>query len=339
VAGWGGVVVTVAPDAKIKRALDRVRARCDGEARREADPVGFVHRYGALHDRELVALMASSLAFGNVKAICAKLGDALRRLGPSPSCAAADELGVFAAMHGWVHRVYRGEDVARLLIGARRVQRASGSLGARFAADLDASAGDVRGALARFCDAIREAGGFARPVPRRRGPSHLLPDPRGASASKRLLLFLRWMVRPADGVDLGLWSYENVAPSVLVVPVDTHIHKVARNLGLCRTSAVSFKAAQEITSRLAVFDPVDPVKYDFSLCHMGMLQRCPSRRDAARCEGCGVRRVCRHWYKEGNKAARKKTQKRTQKRTRTRGLAASCPAGAVRSRKAVDTNP
>ncbi len=281
-----------ASDKAIKRALDRVRAQCDMQARRDADPVGFVHQYESLHDQELVALLSASVAFGNVKAIRNKLEDALKRLGPSPARTADDQLGTFAALHGWVHRVYRGEDIARLVIGARRVQRASGSLGERFAEELHAT-NDLREALARFCIAIREAGGFARADTKRRGLSHLLPDPRGQSASKRLLLFLRWMVRPADGVDLGLWTL--VDPSILLIPVDTHIHKIAKNLGLTRRGDLSFKTSQEITARLATFDPKDPVKYDFSLCHMGMLQRCPSRRDPKRCEGCGVKPVCRHW--------------------------------------------
>src|SRR5262249_43287193 len=128
---------------------------------------------------------------------------------------------------------------------------------------------------------------------RKKSLSHLLSDPRGPSASKRLWLFLRWMVRPADGIDLGVWS--EVSPSLLLVPVDTHIHKLASNLGLCTTRGLTLRAAEEITAALRRFDAHDPVKYDFSLCHMGMLQRCPSRKDRTRCEGCGVKPVCRHW--------------------------------------------
>ena len=100
------------------------------------------------------------------------------------------------------------------------------------------------------------------------------------------------MARPEDGVDLGQWPLD---PSRLLIPVDTHIHRLGRNLGLTRRRDVSWKTAEEITAALRRFDASDPVKYDFSLCHLGMLQHCPSRRDAARCEGCGVKSVCRHW--------------------------------------------
>jgi endonuclease III len=100
------------------------------------------------------------------------------------------------------------------------------------------------------------------------------------------------MIRPADGVDVGLWP---ISPSTLLVPVDTHIHKLGRNLGFTRRKDLSWKTAEEVTAALRRFDPSDPTKYDFALCHLGMLQRCPSRRDAARCRGCGVLPICRHW--------------------------------------------
>ncbi len=277
-------------DASMKEILEAVRVRCDAAARREVDPVGFVHRYEGQHDRELVALVAACVAFGNVKAIHAKLDDLLTRLGPSPSSSADDAPAMRRRLRGWKHRVFLGEDIARLLSGARAVQRADGTLGRRFAADLERS-GSLREALASLCDAIRAAGRLRRGG-LRRGPGHLLPDPRGPSGSKRLLLFLRWMVRPADGVDLGLWP---VSPAKLLVPVDVHIHKLARNLGFTSRRVPSWRATEDITRALARFDPDDPVKYDFSLCHMGMLQRCPSRRDVRRCEGCGVMPVCTHW--------------------------------------------
>lgn len=304
----------IAPDAAIHAALDRVRARCDVKARREADPVGFAHAYADPLDQELVGLVAACIAFGRVETIRAKLGDLLARLGPSPARAADDPRALRAKLRGWKHRVFRGDDVAKLLAGARAVQRANGSLGALFARELDAR-GDLRDALAAWCDAIRDAGGLGRQARQarqargagggggagaRRGPAHLLADPRGASGNKRLLLYLRWMVRPADGVDLGLWDVDT---SRLLVPVDVHIHRLARNLGFTRRPNLSWKTTEEITAALARMDARDPVAYDFSLCHMGMLQRCPSRRDPARCEGCGVKPVCRHWYGRRERAA------------------------------------
>jgi uncharacterized protein (TIGR02757 family) len=273
-------------------ALDDVRARCDVEARRNSDPVEFVHRYRDPEDQELVALLASAMAFGNVKALRAKIEDALARIGPDVARAADDPEALLQSLRGWKHRVYRAEDLARLLAGARVVQRAEGSLGQALARALDRAGGDLREALSAWTTAIRQAGGLDEEGGGRRGGAHILADPQKGSAVKRLMLLLRWMVRPADGVDLGLWP---IPPAALLVPVDTHIHKLSNNLDLTRRKDVSWRTAEEITAALRRFDPEDPVKYDFSLCHLGMLQHCPSRRDPVRCEGCGVRRVCRHW--------------------------------------------
>ena len=277
-----------ASDALLRETLEAVRERCDVATRKANDPVEFVHRYPDLADQELVALAASALAFGNVKALRAKIEDALARIGPEVARAADDPAALRRRLRGWKHRVYRDEDLVGLLAGARRVQKASGSLGAALSAEL-ARTGDLREALAAWTGAIRREGGLD-------GGAHILADPAKGSAVKRLMLLLRWLARPADGVDLGLWA---IPTSILLVPVDTHIHKLGKNLGLTRRNDVSWKTAEEITAALRRFDPDDPVKYDFSLCHLGMLQRCPSRRDPARCEGCGVMPVCRHWARQG----------------------------------------
>ncbi len=281
-------------DAAIKAVLDRVREDCDAAERSRNDPVEFVHRFTDPLDRELVALVASSLAFGNVKALRAKIEDALERIGPDIARAAEDPAKMRASLRGWKHRLFTADDLTRLLAGARHVQRESGTLGEALRRALEAT-GDLREALITWTGSIRRAGGLDRPSTRR-GPAHILSDPSKGSAVKRLHLLLRWMVRPADGVDLGLWP---IPASVLVIPVDTHIHKLSRNLGFTSRADVSFRTAAEITAHLRRFDPEDPVKYDFSLCHMGMLQRCPSRRDPVRCEGCGIVSVCRHWAGDG----------------------------------------
>lgn len=280
------------PDELLRRALDDVRARCDIDVRRAADPVHFVHRYQRREDQEIVALVASSLAFGNVKALCAKIEDVLERLGPRVATTAEDENDVHSRLKGFRHRLYDGRDVACLVVGARRMQRAHGSLGEPLRREL-AQGRPFRETLGAWVAELRERGGF--PVfgtSESVGADHLLPNPAKGSAVKRLMLFLRWMIRPADGVDLGLWD---ISPSRLVIPLDTHIHKLSRNIGLTMRNAADYRAAEEITTALARLDPDDPIKYDFSLCHLGMVQSCPSRKDTVRCTGCGVKPVCRHW--------------------------------------------
>ncbi len=276
-------------ERRLKETLDAIRQRCDVRHRLQLDPVSVLHRYSCPIAQELVGVLASAVAFGNAKAFRAKLELALAELGPDILATADDGQTALRRLRGWRHRIYGHEDLVRLLWGARRVQRASGSLGQRFAQDL-ARAGELRLALVAFTTAIREAGGWSsRPG---RAGAHILADPAKSSACKRLLLYLRWMIRPADGVDLGLWP---IPSRVLLMPVDTHVHKLASNLGITRHRTASWQTAEEITAVLRRFDPDDPVKYDFALCHLGMAQHCPSQADEVRCEGCGVRPVCRHW--------------------------------------------
>src|SRR4051812_6693663 len=174
----------LALDGAVHRALEGVLARCDVQASIARDPIEYVRKQTSPDNVELVGLIAACVAFGNVKALRAKLDEALRRLGPDVARAADDENFVKKALSTWKHRVYKGDDLARLIVGARRVQRVSGSLGARFGAELEKD-NDLREALASFVDAIRHEGGLDRV--RSRGARHLLPDPRGQSGCKRLL--------------------------------------------------------------------------------------------------------------------------------------------------------
>lgn len=276
---------------RVRDRLDALVATHDVAQNLAADPLGFVHR-AAPEDREVVALLAATLAFGNVKAIRASIARVLSVLGESPAATIdrEDEAALAARLTGFVHRVYKGPDVARMLANAGALRREHGTLGAFFAARYREH-GDLREALALLADALR----YATPTAQRatsRGLAHLVPDPRKGSASKRLLLWLRWMVRPADGVDLGLWD---VPAAALVVPVDTHVHRIALNLGLTRRRDASWRTAEEITAALRRFDATDPVKYDFAICHLGVSRSCPSRRDPLKCSACVVRDACLHW--------------------------------------------
>src|SRR5690606_17373861 len=185
----------------------------------------------------------------------------LARLGPSPAAALAtrDEASLRASLAGFRHRVYGGDDVARMLAHAGALRAREGSLGAAFERRFAAS-GALLPALTDFAAALRG------PDPSR-GLAHLIPSPEKGSACKRLLLYLRFMVRPADGVDLGLWG---LPPSALIIPLDTHIHRIARNLALTQRRDASLRTAEEVTAALRRLDPDDPVKYDFALCHHGI---------------------------------------------------------------------
>jgi uncharacterized protein (TIGR02757 family) len=171
---------------------------------------------------------------------------------------AARSVTLDAAFAGFKHRFTTGEEVAALVRAAAGLQERHGTLGARFASLVDPGDETVVPALGQF---VRELGGGAC------DGSSLLPVPERGSACKRLHLFLRWMVRK-DEVDPGGWV--GVPRSKLVVPLDTHMHRIGRALGFTRRRQADLKAALEITEAFRQVDPEDPVKYDFAIIRLGV---------------------------------------------------------------------
>jgi uncharacterized protein (TIGR02757 family) len=136
----------------------------------------------------------------------------------------------------------------------------------------------------------RAKGIAARRGPPTRGLSFLLPEPARGGAAKRLCMYLRWMVRPDDGVDLGLWSCR--APADLVIPLDTHVARISRRLGLTRRRTAGWSTAREITEALRRLCPEDPVRYDFALAQLGISKDCVHRADPVRCPRCDLQGLC-----------------------------------------------
>ncbi len=288
---------TLSPDraAALRPLLDALDVALDRTARIAADPVELPRRYADPDDAEVAALFAASLAYGRADVFKPVVERVLAAMGPSPAAfvrefARAPDPSFFA---GAIYRFNRPPDLAALAAAIGDVRARHGSLGARFAALLrETGGGGLRAALARFAAELRDAPPVAPVLAGRgtRGLSHLLPDAAGPGASKRWNLYLRWMVRGPDGVDLGLWK--EVPPAALVVPLDTHVHRVARALGLTARPDASWRTAEEITASLRRIDPADPVRYDFALCHLGMSGTCPARRDSSRCVACALREAC-----------------------------------------------
>jgi uncharacterized protein (TIGR02757 family) len=248
----------------------------------DSDPLRYVHRYRAREDQELVGYLAASLAFGRVAQIFRSLDRVLAVLGPRPSRRAADQAGLARALRGFRHRWVRGSDVARLLPALARTQTRHGSLEAAFIA----AGADFRSRVAGFLGELR----CAAPGPLTRGLAFLIPEGPGRGANKRVLLFLRWMVRPPDGLDLGLWT--SVRPRELLMPLDTHVAFLARALGLSARRSTDWVMAEQVTASLRQFDPEDPVGADFALSRLGILGRCRHRYDEQTCPACPLHLVC-----------------------------------------------
>src|SRR5437660_263756 len=129
---------------------------------------------------------------------------------------------------------------------------------------------------------------YGRRVAARTGVCYFFPRPSAGSGCKRLNLFLRWMVR-RDAVDLGAWTA--VPASKLIVPLDTHVIRLGRCLRLTRYRSPGWKMAAEITASLRAIDPIDPVRFDFSLCHVGMMNACGFGRRQGDAQ-CPLKGIC-----------------------------------------------
>jgi uncharacterized protein (TIGR02757 family) len=241
----------------------------------DSDPLGLVRRFDDPEDREIVGLLAAGLAYGRVASIRASVGRLLAILGPHPSrfIAAFDPVRDARRFDGFVHRFTRGRDVALLLLLVRQARERGGLEALLLASDPDPAAPTLGPALDAFGAALfsLDAGPFARDgrVPRRDGARWLLPVPAGGSACKRSCLFLRWMVRPDDGIDCGVWS--RVSRARLVLPLDTHLARVVTTLRWTRRKSPGWGMALDATARLRALDPEDPVRFDFALSRLGIL--------------------------------------------------------------------
>jgi uncharacterized protein (TIGR02757 family) len=246
---------------RIKPALDRLYARYNQPEFVRPDPVEFLHRYESPADREVAGLVASSLAHGRAAQISRSISTVLAKMGPSPRrfLEETSEASMRQALMDFRHRLVGGDRLASLLLAARRVIRRYGSLRACFVAGFDPDCDTILLALSAFVDKLTAGGdGWHR---------GLLPSPDGGSACKRLNLFLRWMVR-RDAIDPGGW--DDVPASKLVIPLDTHMHRVGRALGLTKRKQADLRTAQEITAAFRTISPDDPVKYDFALTRLGI---------------------------------------------------------------------
>lgn len=282
----------------MKPVLDRLYAEFNAP-HSATDPIQIVRRFTEAGDREVVGLVAASLAFGRVAAVLQSIERVLAIMGPQPAAyvRAFDPARDGRAFAGVVHRWTRGPDLVALVWVMRQMIDRAGSIEGFFLEGHDPAASNVEGALDAFSaramalDLTAAYGRRPRPSTGsgRAGVSSFFPRPSAGSPCKRLNLFLRWMVR-RDALDLGVWT--RVPPSQLIVPLDTHVIRVGRCLRLTRYTSPGWPMARDITSSLRRLDPDDPVKYDFALCHIGMMNACGFNRAQADSQ-CPLRGACR----------------------------------------------
>jgi uncharacterized protein (TIGR02757 family) len=266
--------------ARIDRAADlkrRLEAQYQqfNDAHSVTDPIQIVRRYERGEDQEIAAFCAAALAFGRVQSVLNSIEGLMTVMGPSPAAYVRrfDPARDRRTLDHLVHRWTRGIDLAALAWILRQMLDSHGSIEAFFVDGAAATAETIEAALDAFSRracALDQRAVYGSAI-RKPGVSYFFARPSSGGACKRLNLFLRWMVR-RDDVDLGVWT--RVKPSQLIVPLDTHVIRVGRCLRLTRYASPGWRMAADITASLRVLDPEDPVRYDFSLCHIGMMNAC-----------------------------------------------------------------
>jgi uncharacterized protein (TIGR02757 family) len=237
--------------------LEDLYGRYNRRTHAAEDPISFLYGCPDANRREVVGIIAASLAYGGLIQIMRSVRNALDRLGSDPRefLLSSPPQKLREACDGFVHRVVNADRLWRLLWALKDVLASYGSLRKCFAAHDDPHALTILPGLRGLADQLRRSG---------RAPKHLIADPCGAGACKRWHLFLRWMVR-LDAVDPGGW--EQVRPSRLVVPLDAHTWRMWRALGLTARRTCGLNAALEVTQHLRQHWPDDPVRHDFALMH------------------------------------------------------------------------
>ncbi len=280
---------------KLKKELDRFLKGFDYKSRISNDPLGLVRRFHDPRDQELAGLIASALAYGRVSRILKSVDMVFSAMDYQPYRFIAEFTPTNRdRFDGIIHRFHTGRDVSALVWGMRQILEEYGSIQGFFSKGYHEEEESIKGALVRFVEGFlgldyTPVYGKA-PLPERTGLRSLLPSPLDGSSCKRLNLYLRWMIRPDDGLDLGLWK--GFSPSKLVIPLDTHISRLSRYIGLTRMRTPNWKMAEDITRSLKRLDPEDPLKYDFALCHLGISGHCRGNRIREICNDCQIKEIC-----------------------------------------------
>lgn len=249
----------------LRKKLEELYNSFDFSQAIKHDPIKFPKRYIDPLDIEVSAFVASAFAYGSIKCFCSFLEELFRIMGKNPAefiinfepSWLVDKLKIkyrFSSIH----------DIVALLFILQSLLKRANSLEEYFSGSLSKNS-----TIMKISNFVNEAlkidltpiyGKNIKP----RGLLHFFPSPNQGSPCKRINLFLRWMTRSKD-IDFGLWK--SIKPSELVVPLDVHVLRVSKRIGLTKRNSQSIKTALEITESLRKINPSDPLKYDFVICH------------------------------------------------------------------------
>jgi uncharacterized protein (TIGR02757 family) len=279
---------------RLRQTFIQMEGQRANTGRLEKDPLGRVHGFDDPLDQEIAALCAAQIAYGRVDLFLPVLDRLFQRMNElgGPRCFVMHKLET-PKTDFWdslSYRWTRGTDWKLFLQALRGFFLKEQSLKLAFESRWErlSDIGDCLEELVVQLSQHVHACTPIRPIPR--GTRYFLVAPSGGSACKRWMLFLRWMVRPADGVDLGLFQ---IPASALMMPLDTHVLRIGRFLGMVKRRDASWRTAKELTTAMAAFDPTDPTRFDFALAHVGISSGCTGYRIEPPCKTCSIKEFCK----------------------------------------------
>ncbi len=252
---------------KLKKTLDRVHLEYVKNHEVVNDAIAPVLAFKTKRDKELVAFLSATFAYGRVDQIKNSVNKIIKPMGSNPYkwLVNTSPSTIYRTYRGWKHRFNDSQDLYDLLILLRHVYNTSGSMEKYFKPKKTDTAFEL---LNRIVDGlVNLKPKVTPPLVKKKSFFYLLPKPSNKSACKRLNLFLRWMVGDTQ-MDLNIWK--SFDKKELIIPLDTHLMRQSKILGLTKRNSADWVTAQDITNSLKKLDPKNPTKYDFAICHMGI---------------------------------------------------------------------
>ena len=275
--------------AQIRDVLERLYEKYNHHSLIKPDPLQFVYQYSNRSDMEIAGLLSAVLAYGRVEQIEKSLTKLFNLIGKSPYAFVKNFVQVRRGqLQNFKHRFTTGDDISDLLMLLKTILNRNDNIENYFLLGYSKTDKNIVPALSKFCDSLLNmyAAEYGERVSR--GLKYLLASPSRGSACKRLNLFLRWMVRD-DDVDTGLWK--SIDKAKLIVPVDVHMARLCKILGFYDRKGISLSTALEITDSFKQIEPADPVKYDFALSRIGIVEDCIGSF-RPECESCQLLEFC-----------------------------------------------
>ena len=241
-----------------KEELDALAAKYETKDFIKDDPIQFLHRFNdkGKEDAELAGCIASLFAYGNRKMFISKLNDLFARA--DNDIANYVKNGDFANLKGMEYRFAKDYDIIPVFEILNKLYSSSKGLEELFSYAFKSE---------NFLQTVVDYFYSNAPKTAEHGFYHMIPNPANGGAMKRMNMYLRWMVRSSE-VDLGIWKF--MQPKDLLIPLDVHVARVSRSMGLLNRKSNDFKAVLELTEKLREFCPEDPVKYDFAMFAFGV---------------------------------------------------------------------